>query len=121
MKKTQICRIEIDNFKKIKRADIELLDGFERTEVSEVADAVNFALGEGSLRKLRARRISDLICPPARLAKVVLYIDGEKPCWVKRTIGTAGKTLYTLDGIRTTRERVMEKLGDFHVKSNIFD
>ncbi|MEM5814851.1 MAG: AAA family ATPase, partial [Candidatus Aenigmatarchaeota archaeon] len=111
-----ISRLRLRNFKSFKIASIQLprtficFAGPNGSGKSNVCDAIRFALGENSLRAVRAKKVSDLISLGADKAEIWLNLDGEKAYEVKRAIRNDGKTLYKLDGKRMTRTLVLDAL-----------
>ena len=70
----------IDNLtgQSIRLGDVTVLLGANGSGKSNVTDGIRFALGEMSLRSLRASRISELINQSSTKAEVTLCIDGEQ-------------------------------------------
>ncbi len=91
---------------------------------SNLSDSVRFALGELSLKSLRAKRTSELVFTDSKEAAVTLYAgntDGNS-LEVRRAINKEGKTIYKLNGKKTTRTNILEairpiglELGDHNV------
>ena len=77
---------------------------------SNVTDAIRFALGETSLKSLRAKRVKDLIHTGATTAEVTIYFDGIKKYEIKRAIRNDGKILYKFNGKKTTRTAILEEM-----------
>lgn len=77
---------------------------------SNVTDGIRFALGEASLKALRAKRVAELINTSCKFAEVTLFIDGEQQYEIRRAINSDGKTLYRINGKRSTRTLIMEEL-----------
>ena len=63
----QLTHLRMKNFKSFKQAQIPFADGFTAiagangSGKSNIMDAVLFALGEKSLKSLRAARLTDLV------------------------------------------------------------
>lgn len=82
---------------------------------SNITDGIRFALGETSLKSLRARSVKDLIHTGARTAEVTLNFDGDAKIEIKRVIREDGKILYRLDGKRTTRRSILEVMKKYNL------
>ncbi|MCX6777410.1 MAG: AAA family ATPase, partial [Candidatus Micrarchaeota archaeon] len=111
-----IERVQLRYFKSFKSADITLANGFvclagpNGSGKSNICDGIRFALGETSLKTLRARKVSDLIMQGSEKAEIRLFLNNGKRLEVRRAIRRDGKTKYRYDGRRMTRIRVMEVL-----------
>jgi chromosome segregation protein len=76
-----ISRLKLRNFKSFKAADIELPESFicfagpNGSGKSNVCDAIRFAMGESSLKSLRAKRVKDLIHTGSKTAEVSLVFE----------------------------------------------
>jgi chromosome segregation protein len=114
-----ISRLKLRNFKSFKAADIQLPKTFicfagpNGSGKSNLCDAIRFAMGEKSLRSLRARGVRDLIHSGSRSAEVTIVFDGEDGGTgyeIKRAIREDGKIRYRLNGQRTTRMAILEAL-----------
>jgi chromosome segregation protein len=118
-----IERIKLKRFKSFRYADIPLSKGFvclvgpNGSGKSNVCDALRFALGENSLKSLRAKKVADLITHGSEKAEIYLQFDGEKRHELKRAIRNDGKTLYKLDGKRLTRTDVLDELSRLGVSA----
>lgn len=77
---------------------------------SNITDSIRFALGETSLKSLRAKKVKDLIHTGAQTAEVTIYFDGIKKYEVKRAIRNDGKILYKFNGKKTTRTAILDEL-----------
>jgi len=118
-----ISHLKLRNFKSFKAADISLprtficFAGPNGSGKSNLCDAIRFAMGETSLRSLRAKRVKDLIHHDARSAEVTLAFeyDGGKKYEIKRAIREDGKILYRLNGDRTTRSAILEALKKYNL------
>ncbi|MEO0249939.1 MAG: AAA family ATPase [candidate division WOR-3 bacterium] len=116
-----ISEIKLRGFKSFKKADLQLVPGFNclagpnGSGKSNLTDSVRFALGEQSLKSLRARKVKDLICHDSKFADVLLVFseDGKKKHEIRRAIRTDGKILYRLNGKRATRTAILEFLKKF--------
>ncbi len=111
-----ISRIRLKNFKSFKVLNVQLpstflcLAGPNGSGKSNVVDAIRFALGETSLKSLRAKSVRDLIHTGAKTAEVTLDFEGDERLEVKRVIREDGKILYRLNGKTTTRRSILETL-----------
>ncbi len=111
-----ISRLKFRGFKSFRHADIPLSKGFvclagpNGSGKSNVTDAIRFAFGEMSLKALRAKKVAELINNSCSKAEVIVEIDGDRKYEIRRAIREDGKTIYRLDGRRTTRTGVMEAL-----------
>ncbi len=111
-----IKSLKFRGFKSFKRAEANFSNGYvclagpNGSGKSNVADGIRFALGEGSLRALRAKRVAELINTSCKFGEVTLNIEGEQKYEIKRAINPEGKTLYRINGKRSTRTLVMEEL-----------
>ncbi len=116
--KIYINRIKIRGFKSFKRVDLELPPGFiavagpNGSGKSNISDSIRFALGELSLKSLRARRNSELVFTDSKEADVSLFAGNKNgnSVEVRRSIRPDGKTIYKLDGKKTTRTNIIEAI-----------
>ncbi|MFA5382937.1 MAG: chromosome segregation protein SMC [Candidatus Micrarchaeia archaeon] len=116
--KNYINRIKIRGFKSFKRVDLELPPGFiavagpNGSGKSNLSDSIRFALGELSLKALRARKTSELVFSDSKEAIVTLSANNENgiPIEVRRAIDPEGKTIYRLNGKKTTRTNILETI-----------
>jgi len=108
--------LKFRGFKSFRRAEASFSKGYvclagpNGSGKSNVTDGIRFALGEASLKALRARRVSELINTSCKSAEVTLFIEGEHPYEIRRTVNADGTTEYRLNGKRTTRTLVLEEL-----------
>ncbi len=114
-----ISRLKLRNFKSFKAADIQLPKTFicfagpNGSGKSNLCDAIRFAMGEKSLRSLRAKGVKDLIHTGARSAEVTLQFaseDGGSGYEIRRAIREDGKIRYRLNEKKTTRMAILEAL-----------
>ena len=117
-----ISEIRMRGFKSFKKADLQLVPGFNclagpnGSGKSNVLDAIRFVLGEQSLKSLRAKKVKELICQDSKFADVLLILNNSgKKHEVRRAIRADGKVMYRLDGKRVTRNAVLEFLKRFSV------
>ncbi|MEM4554595.1 MAG: chromosome segregation protein SMC [Candidatus Anstonellaceae archaeon] len=118
--------LKFRGFKSFRRAEASFpkglvcLAGPNGSGKSNVTDGIRFALGESSLKALRAKKVSDLINTSCSFGEVTLFIDGEKQYEVKRAIKVEGKdvkTQYKINGKRSTRMLVLEELRQYGLES----
>jgi chromosome segregation protein len=121
---TRLVKLSLKNFKSFKRAEIPLSSGFSAivgsngSGKSNTLDALLFVLGITSLKTLRAGKLTDLVNNSAKenYAKVDLLIkDEDKQYEVSRMIDKQGKSVYRLDGKRTTLNEVSSLLIDLGI------
>jgi chromosome segregation protein len=116
---TRLTKLTLKNFKSFKKAEFPISNGFTAivgsngSGKSNVLDALLFVLGITSLKTLRAGKLTDLVNNTAKenYAKVSLDIkDNGKSYEVSRMIDKQGKSIYRLDGKRTTRNEISSLL-----------
>jgi len=111
-----IERVKLKRFKSFRFADIPLSKGFvclagpNGSGKSNLIDGIRFALGENSLKSLRAKKVADLISHGSEKAEIYVQFNGERKHEVKRAIRKDGKTIYRLDGKRMTRASILDEL-----------
>ncbi len=116
-----ISSIKLKGFKSFKKAEVELppdficLAGPNGSGKTNVLDAVRFALGEISLKSLRARRAKDLICHNSKYAEVALCFQDDRKYELKRAINEEGKASYIMNGKKTTRSAILELLKKYNL------
>lgn len=123
----RIGRIKLRGFKSFRHSDAEFPGGFvaiagpNGSGKSNIVDGIRFALGETSLKSLRAKKVSGLINQSCTMADVTLYLEAggskEKGIELRRAIRSDAKVLYKLDSHRTTRTSVLEALRQEGVES----
>jgi len=115
--------LKFRGFKSFRRAEASFVNGYvclagpNGSGKSNVTDGIRFALGEGSLKALRAKKVSELVNTSCKFAEVTLFIDGERQFEIKRAINSEGKTLYRINGKRSTRTLVMEELRQYGMEA----
>ncbi|MFA6489100.1 MAG: AAA family ATPase [Candidatus Micrarchaeia archaeon] len=115
--------LKFRGFKSFRKAEANFQNGYvclagpNGSGKSNVTDGIRFALGEGSLKALRARRVAELVNTSCKYAEVTLFIDGEKQYEIKRAINSEGKTLYRINGKRSTRTLVMEEMRQYGLEA----
>ncbi len=112
---TRLIKLTLKNFKSFRKAEIPISKGFTAivgsngSGKSNVLDALLFVLGITSLKTLRAGKLTDLVNNTCKegYAKVDLTIKGrEKEFEVSRMVDKQGKSVYRLDGKRTTLNEI---------------
>ena len=115
--------LKFRGFKSFRRAEASFPEGYvclagpNGSGKSNVTDGIRFALGEASLKALRAKKVAELINTSCKFAEVTLFIDGEQQYEIKRAINAEGKTLYRINGKRSTRTLVMEELRQYGLEA----
>ncbi|MFA5930449.1 MAG: chromosome segregation SMC family protein [Candidatus Micrarchaeia archaeon] len=115
--------LKFRGFKSFRRAEASFVNGYvclagpNGSGKSNVTDGIRFALGEGSLKALRAKKVAELVNTSCKVAEVTLFIDGERQFEIKRAINSEGKTLYRINGKRSTRTLVMEELRQYGMEA----
>lgn len=115
--------LKFRGFKSFRRAEATFPEGYvclagpNGSGKSNVTDGIRFALGEASLKALRAKKVSELINTSCKYAEVTLFIEGERQYEIKRAINAEGKTLYRINGKRSTRTLVMEELRQYGLEA----
>jgi len=121
---TRLVKLSLKNFKSFKRAEIPISNGFSAivgsngSGKSNTLDALLFVLGITSLKTLRAGRLTDLVNNSAKenYAKVDLLLkDKDKQYEISRMIDKQGKSVYRLDGKRTTLNEISSLLIDLGI------
>ncbi|MEK6970438.1 MAG: chromosome segregation SMC family protein [archaeon] len=121
----RLARLRMKNFKSFKQATIPFTKGFTAiagangSGKSNILDAVLFALGETSLKSMRAARLTDLVHSGApageHYAVVNLTFEGDgKTYEISRTVDKQGKSVYRINEQRVTLgevQNLMKELG----------
>ncbi|MCX6803554.1 MAG: AAA family ATPase, partial [Candidatus Diapherotrites archaeon] len=116
---TRLVKLSLKNFKSFKKAEIPITKGFTAivgsngSGKSNILDALLFVLGITSLKTLRAGKLTDLVNNDAResYGKVDLIIkDNDKQYEISRMVDKQGKSVYRLDGKRTTLNEISSLL-----------
>ena len=116
--------LTLHNFKSFKYAKINFNRGFtcvvgpNGSGKSNVCDALLFALGELSLKRMRVGNSSSLVNYSAHTrrdegskhASVKVVFSGDQPVEIMRMITTDGKMGYKLNGKTTTRQEIIDVL-----------
>ncbi|MFH1448622.1 MAG: chromosome segregation protein SMC [Candidatus Micrarchaeota archaeon] len=112
-----IDKIQFRYFKSFRNTDIDFSKGFvalagpNGSGKSNICDGIRFALGENSLKSLRAKKVADLIMMGSDKAEIRLHMrENGKKLEVRRSIRNDGKTKYRYNGKRMTRTAVMDAL-----------
>lgn len=112
---TRLVKLSLKNFKSFKRADIPISSGFTAivggngSGKSNILDALLFVLGITSLKTLRAGKLTDLVNTDAKenYSKVDLVLkDKGRQYEISRMVDKQGKSVYRLDGKRTTLNEI---------------
>ncbi len=112
---TRLVKLTIKNFKSFKKAEIPISKGFTAivgsngSGKSNVLDALLFVLGITSLKTLRATKLTDLVnnnCKEGYAKVDILVKHNEKQYEISRMIDRQGKSVYRLDGKRTTLNEI---------------
>jgi len=112
---TKLTKLVLKNFKSFKKAEIPISKGFTAivgsngSGKSNVLDALLFVLGITSLKTLRASKLTDLVNSGCKegYAKVDLSIKHDNRDYeVSRMVDKQGKSIYRLDGKRTTLNEI---------------
>ncbi|MDE1846719.1 MAG: chromosome segregation protein SMC [Candidatus Micrarchaeota archaeon] len=118
--------MSLSRFKSFKQADLLFSKGFtcivgpNGSGKSNICDALLFSLGEGSLRRMRADRLQDLITSgkgkgslPKTFVKTVF--EGDDRIEVVRAARADGKSLFKVNGKKMTRAEVREVLKSHNI------
>ncbi len=120
----KLLKLRLKNFKSFKKAELPITDGFTAivgsngSGKSNILDAMLFVLGITSLKTLRAGKLTDLVNTDAKesYAKVDLNIkENNKEYEVSRMIDKQGKSVYRLDGKRTTLNEISSLLTELGI------
>jgi chromosome segregation protein len=124
--------IIIHNFKSFKHANIKFSKGFNcivganGSGKSNLCDALLFALGESSLKRMRVSNTALLINSFAKpksddgvkRAYVKIAFGGDNPLEIARIIKSNNKMGYRLNGKHATRQEVVEVLRAYRSEIN---
>ncbi len=120
----RIKRLTLKHFKSFKAATITFSPGFtvimgpNGSGKSNIVDAILFVLGEGRLREIRASRLTDLVMRGAKDNTALVSIEIEangRTYTISRSIDKKGRSVYRLDGKRTTRGAIRALLSSLGV------
>lgn len=103
---------------------ITIITGPNGSGKSNIIDAICFVLGRTSAKSMRADRLAELIFhgsnnkKPAEYAYVSIHLDNsqkifpyeEEEVIITRKVNRKGFTIYKINGITTTREKVLQVL-----------
>jgi len=121
---TRLTKLTLKNFKSFKKAEMPISKGFTAivgsngSGKSNILDALLFVLGITSLKTLRASKLTDLVNDECKesYAKVDLLLkDKETQYEISRMIDRQGKSVYRLDGKRTTLNEISSLLTDLGI------
>ncbi len=123
--------IVVHNFKSFKHTSVRFKKGFNcivgpnGSGKSNVVDAILFALGESSLRRMRISRMDQLINSGAkkrddgtRRAYIKLVFSGDSNVEITRAIKSNGKVGYRMNGKGATRQEVVDFLRTYRSSSD---
>jgi chromosome segregation protein len=123
--------IVVHNFKSFKHTSVKFKNGFNcivgpnGSGKSNVVDAILFALGESSLRRMRISKMGQLINSSAKKrddgakrAYVKLVFSGDSNVEITRAIKSNGKVGYKINGKNTTRQEVLDFLRSYKSSSD---
>ncbi len=122
-----LTKLRMKNFKSFKNASIPFGKGFTAiagangSGKSNIMDALLFALGETSLKSIRASRLTDLVYSGApageNYAVVNLTLQGAQHAYdISRTIDKQGKSVYRLNEKRVTLSEVQNLLHELGLR-----
>ena len=121
----KVEKIKLRNFKSFKRVDLPIASGYtviigpNGSGKSNIIDGLVFAIGTGSMRHLRAERVSDLVNEESKdgLASVEVDFrdDGGEKINISRLIDKKGQSVFKLKGRRTTRFQINEILREMNI------
>ncbi|MFC2174567.1 chromosome segregation protein SMC [archaeon] len=120
----KIEKIKMKDFKSFRNVIIPFVDGFTSvvgpngSGKSNLNDAIMFVLGEGSMKSLRAGRLTDLVHHSSKSGEAEVVIDlrdNKEKYTVSRSIDKKGSSVYRLNGKRTTKTDVIELLNSMSI------
>ncbi|MBM3281725.1 MAG: hypothetical protein FJY86_00050 [Candidatus Diapherotrites archaeon] len=122
-----LTKLRLKNFKSFKNVTIPFTKGFTAiagangSGKSNIMDAVLFALGETSLKSIRAARLTDLVFSGApageNYAVVNLTLQGKENSYeLSRTIDKQGKSVYRLNEKRVTLGEIQNLLHELGLR-----
>ena len=123
----RLTKLRMKNFKSFRNAAITFSNGFTAiagangSGKSNVMDAVLFALGETSLKSLRAGRLTDLVNTGSSDGYAVVNLtleDGGKAYEISRTIDKQGKSVYRLADKRVTLSEISNLLRELGLSAD---
>ncbi len=123
----RLSKLRMKNFKSFKQAMIPFSNGFtviagpNGSGKSNIMDAVLFALGETSLKSLRAGRLTDLVYGGRdntdNYAVVNLTLEDPHHTYeLSRTIDKQGKSVYRLNEKRVTLSEIQNLIAELGVR-----
>lgn len=120
----KIKKIKIKDFKSFRNTIIPFVGGFTSvvgpngSGKSNISDAINFALGNSSMKTLRAGRLTDLVHHKSSsgCAEVVIELkEGKEKHEITRRIDKEGTSVFRLDKKRTTMSEITEFLSSLNI------
>lgn len=122
-----ITKLRLKNFKSFRNATIPLSDGFTAiagangSGKSNIMDAVLFALGETSLKSLRASRLTELVHTGAaageNYAIVTLSFQTDSGAYdISRMVDKQGKSVYRINEKRVTMGEVQNLMAELGMR-----
>ncbi len=114
--------LSLHRFKSFRNAELLFSKGFtcvvgpNGSGKSNICDALLFGLGEGSLRRLRARTLDSLITSSGgkqkglRKAHVVIELGGDQDLSIIRGVRSDGKSMYRVNGKHMSRGEVVDMM-----------
>ncbi len=118
-------KIKLRDFKSFRSATIPLCDGYtciigpNGSGKSNILDALAFVLGTGSMKNLRASRLTDLVNHHSKsgTASVAIELrDGKEKHTIAREIDKKGNSIFKLNGKRTTKHRIEDLLYSLNIQ-----
>ncbi|MCL5115097.1 MAG: AAA family ATPase [Candidatus Marsarchaeota archaeon] len=120
----RLDRITLHNFKSFRHANINFSKGFNcivgpnGSGKSNICDALLFAMGESSLKRMRVSSAKGLINAMAkpvksdgvRRAYTTVAFTGDENIEISRIIKSNNKISYRINGKRSTRQQVLDLL-----------
>lgn len=136
---TRIEKLEIQGFKSFAKktlltfpSNFSVICGPNGSGKSNVLDALCFVLGRKSAKSMRADRLMEMVFhgtstkKPAEKAKVSIFFDNTKREFpfdddkvvISRRVNQKGTSLYKLNGVTVTREKIQEVLRPMRIQSD---
>jgi len=116
----KVEKIKLRNFKSFKKVDLPIARGYtviigpNGSGKSNIIDGLVFAIGTGSMKHLRADKVSDLVYEESKegvgSVEVDFRDDGGEKITISRLIDKKGQSVFKLNNRRTTRFQINEIL-----------